>query len=253
MPLSSRYWSRVFRQEFSPQLRAIVDALEKRTLPGFDGIEAEAETVSNEAWESFMSGAATGEEDPSAFAEAAQEIGVNHYLLLDGVRQGIINLFTASLHHAFEQQLMLFHRRECLHPSEENNAKLFNVAELRARLKPHGIEVSAFKSWRIIEELRLVANTVKHADGDSARKLHALRPDFFRRAGLPGMGEWVTRWQPRVFQPLVGRDLFVELKDVREYRDTLIVLLCHKLNHYARNRGSARVGARLSEPTDSEV
>ena len=95
MVLSYLFWARVFKREFSPQLSAIVEALEKRTLPAFDGIEKEAERVSEEAWEGLMSREATGNEDPAELAEVAQEAGISHYLLLAGIRQGS-DLFSAA-------------------------------------------------------------------------------------------------------------------------------------------------------------
>ena len=218
--LNHRYWRRVFRNEFVPQLRELVEALEKRILPGFEGIEFESESVAKEAWEGYMSSPGTGDEDLSEFAEAAEQKGVARYLLLDGIRQGIVNLFAASLYHAFEQQLMLFHRREVLAPGEEDESRFLTLAEFRKRLQSHGIRVAEFTTWPTVEELQLLANTVKHAEGRSSQKLHAQRPDYFKRPGLPELGLWGVR--PRVFQPLVGEDLFVAIKDVREYRDALI-------------------------------
>jgi len=48
--LNHDYWRRVFDEEFAPQLRGIVEALETRVLPGFEGIEQEAEHYSDELW-----------------------------------------------------------------------------------------------------------------------------------------------------------------------------------------------------------
>jgi hypothetical protein len=134
MAFNHRYWRPVFMQEFCPQLRAIVDALDNRVLPGFEGIELEAETHSDALWKQGNSTPASGDEDLSELADAATQVGVNHYLLLDGIRQGIVNLFAASLYHAFEQQLMLFHRREVLLETEQNAAELFKASEFRKRL-----------------------------------------------------------------------------------------------------------------------
>jgi len=220
--LNHHFWQRVFEKDFAPQLREIVDALDRRVLPGFDGIEAEAQAHSEELWNEITSLPGTGDEDLSDFAEAAQEAGVDRYMLLDGIRQGIVNLFAASLYHAFEQQVISFLRKELLHPAEANDPQLFGIHEFRKRLLNHGIDVAALESWTVIDELRIVANTVKHAEGKSAQKLHELRPDFFRQAGFPELGEWVIRRKPRVFQPLVGKDLYVEPKDIRAYLASLM-------------------------------
>jgi hypothetical protein len=222
MVLSHLFWTGFFRREFVPQLHAIVDVLEKRTLPAFAGIEQEAEAVSEEAWEAFMSGPGTGNEDPGDFAEAAEQAGVSHYMLLDGIRQGMVNLFAAALYHAFEQQAMLFLRKQILDRRDENNPKFFQMSEFQKRLKVLGIDIIKFSSWARVDELRLVANTVKHAEGDAARKLHSLRRDLFEDPKTNTLGPSLAKSRPRIFQPLVGEDLYVSLADVRQYRDSLV-------------------------------
>jgi hypothetical protein len=220
--LGHHFWSRVFKEEFVPQLRAIYEVLERRTLPAFDDIDREAATISEKAWDGFMSGLETGEEDPSEFVDAAQQAGVSHYVLWNGIRQGIINLFAAALYHPFEQQLMLFHRREILRSHEANNPNLFSINECQKRLDGLGICISQFSSWDAVNELRLVANTVKHAEGDSADKLYKLRPDLFENPDIRGMGFSIDKSSPRVYQPLVGEDLYVSLDDVSHYRISVI-------------------------------
>jgi hypothetical protein len=182
--------------------------------PSFDIEGEEAET---REWDKLMSSPGNGDDDPSTSAEAAHHRGLQRYLLLDGVRQGIVNLFATSLYHLFEQQLLLFLRRECLEPYEANDHRLFSVETLRRRLLERGVNLGAFQSWGIVEEARLVANAVKYGEGRSAKKWHLLRLDFFRKGGLPGLGQWELRWDPRVFQPLAGRDLYLKFQDVRAY------------------------------------
>jgi len=222
MVLSHLFWGRVFKREFIPQLTGIFEALERRILPAFQGIEKEAEGVADDTWEKFMSTVGSGEEDPSDLAEAAQEAGVSHYMLLNGIRQGIINLFAAALYHAFEQQVILFLRRQVLHPREENDFKLFHMSEFERRLKALGIDINSFQSWPKTDELRLVANTVKHAQGDSAQKLHRQRPGLFENPEIQKLGLSSGTANPRVFLPLVGEDLYVSLADIKEYRDALL-------------------------------
>lgn len=221
MALNHHYWQRVFKRKFCRELCAIVDALETRVLPSFTGIEQEAEKASSDAWDAFMSAPGTGDEDPSEFAEAAENIGIEHFQLLNGIRQGAINLFAAALYHAFEQQFVLFGRRELLSPTEENKEQLLRLRTLRERLTSVGVDIEAFSTWARIEELRLLANVVKHAEGQSARELHAKRPDLFKAPGLPDLGKWNLGRQ-RVYQPLLGEDVYVNIEDMRRFRDELI-------------------------------
>jgi hypothetical protein len=222
MVFNHHFWSKAFRRDFVPQLWTITEALEKRISPAFDKIVEEAETVSNEAWEAYMNAPGTGDEDRTVFAELAEEAGVARYLLLNDVRQGITNLFAAALYHTYEQQVMLFLRKQVLHPSEEDDEKLFNWNEFQTRLRNSAIDITTFPSWKKIDELRHVTNTVKHAEGVSAQKLHQLRPDLFVAPGNYSQPASEKGYLPHVFMPLAGRDLYVTLKDVLEYRDCLI-------------------------------
>jgi len=221
MALSDVYWTGVFRDEFGPQLSALVEVLEKRLLPAFEGIETEAQRISEDTWDRLMSRPATGDEDPGDFAEAAQEAGVEHFMLMDGIRQGILNMFAVALYHAFEQQMMLFHRKEVLHPAEEDDQTLFALPVLKQRLRGFGIDMREFPSWPKVDELRLAANTVKHAEGKSARRLHATRPEMFEHPRVAAFSS-VQLDNPHVFQPLVGEGLYVSLRDIRDYHAHLV-------------------------------
>jgi len=220
--LNHYFWTGIFRREFAPQLRAIVETLEKRVLPAFDNIDGEANAVAEETWDAFMSAPGTGDEDPGDFAEAAQDAGVSHYSLHYGIRQGMVNLFAAALYHAFEQQLMMLLRREILNPREENDRGLFQVSEFQKRLKGLHIDISTFPSWATVDELRLVANTVKHAEGAAAHKLHQVNPDLFVSPRTAELGLAFRPKEPRVFSPLLGEDLYVTLGDVERHRDALL-------------------------------
>jgi hypothetical protein len=219
--LNQTYWARVFQREFVKEAQTLVDVLEQRILPTFANIEQESELVSSETWNNFMSAPGTGDEDHSELADAATQMGVEHYMLLSGMRQGIVNMVTAALYHMFEQQMMLFLRRELLDLHEENNSKLFSTQEVEARLRKHGIDITKLGTWSIIDELREVANSIKHAEGRATKRLQTLRPDLFKEPGLPEFGQWHLHANRRVFQPLSGQDIYVSLEDVRSYRDAV--------------------------------
>ena len=82
------FWIRRVQTEFVPQLNAIVQVLEKRLLPNLEKeqIGEEADRIADEDWERFMSMPATGNEDPSYFADRALNAGIAHYTLMCGIR-----------------------------------------------------------------------------------------------------------------------------------------------------------------------
>ena len=143
------FWIDAIQTEFIPQINYIVDVLKERLLPNIRpvDIEAEAEKISDEKWEQFMSLPGTGDEDPADFSDKAQTAGISHYGLMYGLRQGMLNLFAAALYHCFEQQVMWFHRKNVLNIEEENDDKLFKLNVFRCRMRTYGIILEDFASW----------------------------------------------------------------------------------------------------------
>jgi len=221
MVLNHQWWETHFKQYFMPQLHSLVEVLEHRLLPTFANIESEANEKAEKEWERLGSLPARDDIDMSDLAERAFETGLAYYEMMTGLRQGLQNIFAAALFHLYEQQAMFFHRREVLHPSEENDPKLFNHSIFRERLQRFGIDVTKFRCWLELEELRLVANTVKHAEGDSAKKLHSLRPDLFEAPSLGGLSFLGKRSSPRVYSPLMGEDVYVAVQDLKRYANTV--------------------------------
>ena len=194
-------------------------------LPNFQKVDInnEAEAVVDEAWKRFMSMSATGDEDPADFADAAHEAGLNYYMIVTGIRQGIINMFAAGLYHAYEQQLLFFHREELLPYEQQHDKSKLKISRAMELLSNRGIESSSFKSWPVVDELRLVANTVKHAEGDAAEQLRKRRPDLFKAPQLKDneLGDFTQSGHP-IYLPMVGEDLFVQVDDLKKYRDALV-------------------------------
>lgn len=219
------FWIEAIQTEFIPQITYIVDVLKERLLPNFkpEDIEAEAEKISDENWEQFMSMPGTGDEDPGDFADMSESAGLSHFGLLYGIRQGILNLFAAALYHCFEQQVMWFHRKNVLNIEEEDDDKLFKLSEFKRRMETYGVILEDFASWpKIFDELRHVANVAKHAEGDSSKKLRAIRPGMFRNPLLSSSSLFSRPAALPVFQPLIGDGLYASIDDIEDYRDHLV-------------------------------
>lgn len=218
-------WIGTIRTEFVPQINAIVDVLQQRLLPNIqeEKINAESERIADDEWERYMSIPGTGEEDPADFADRALDAGVSHCSLMLGIRQGMLNLFAVALYHAFEQQIMWFHRKNVLNIDEENKQKLFKMSEFQSRMETLGIDLQNFPSWsKINDELRLVANTVKHAEGGSSHQLRQKRPDLFKPPHL--LSSSLLSGAPAIplYQPMIGDGLYVSIDDIKDYRDHLV-------------------------------
>jgi hypothetical protein len=104
-----------------------------------------------------------------------------------------------------------------------------------------GIDLASLEAWAKVDELRLVANSVKHGEGTSAQALRLLRPDLFQDPAFADIqaemgGRWFDRRHP-LAMPLAGEDLFVTESDLHNYCTAAVALFngivefCETFNH----------------------
>jgi hypothetical protein len=198
--------------EVFAQLDALgVDGVD-RLLGSFAGIEDEANRVADAAFEAY--GELPGEGDMGDFADTALDEGIQYYQTLAELKQGVTNLLAVGLYHQFEQQRDYI--KSIMHAG---GAKFPDLRE--------------FGNWTKVDELRLLCNAVKHADGSSADELRKIRPDYFQspleRAELLHRPR-TSKHRPLV-NPIGGKDLFVTRDDLSVYRDALRLFWEELLQH----------------------
>lgn len=223
--LDGHFWSYHFQAVFVPQINAFCDAIINRLLPAFADVDKEADEVAQTEYERLGSLPADeyGAWDMGDVAEQALEAGLAYYQALEGVRQSVMNLAAAALYHMFEQQLLFFHRRQVLHPSEEDTISKLKMGKLKKRLRDGGLDIESLKSWPKVNELRFAANSVKHAEGTSSEELRKLRPDLFVDLSLKDENlSWLAS-STRVYLPLAGQDIYVTADDLEDYRSALVL------------------------------
>lgn len=185
-----------------PQLDILADSGVPRVLSSFARISEEAEEYADKMFESYAQ--SVGEGDPGDFADEATQQGIEYYTVLATLRQAMVNLLAAGLYHLFEQ----------------HQAHIKRLLRERAQELP---VLPANVDKAKIEELRLLANTVKHADGSSAKKLRELRPDYFVPPELRGspLEKHIIARPTASENPLGGTDLFVEDAELTTYRNAI--------------------------------
>ena len=228
------FWEEYIRNQFIKQTELLNDSIQNRLIPTFDTIEKEAEELSKKEWDSLCSSCYSPDIDPADLAEQAEEAGIDYYMMLSGIKQALINITATAFYHLFEQQIIFFLRREVLHPSKRNDTKLMRVSVFREQLLKNGIDIFLFQSWNKIEELRVVSNSIKHAEGTSASKLRQIRPDMFNHPTLrnhPEMQNMRGENYP-IYMPMAGDDVFVLQNDLSVYKNALVdfwnelILIC---------------------------
>ena len=176
-----------------------------------------------------MSQPASEDDDPDDAAEAAMGRGQEFCDTMCAIRQGTLNMFTAGLFHLLEQQLAALGKDDTFQAMgvQVPEVKLDHIAVwYRRHLR---VDLTALADWsKIDNELRTIANAVKHGEGSAARRLRQIRPDLFIDPGLAelGLGHLGHMSAPRrLSTPLAGDDLFVTPQAFEEYTRSGVSLL----------------------------
>lgn len=220
------FWSDHFAEQAIAQVEILIEVLDQRLLPAFEDISEEADRHAEDVYQ-HLGSMSMGSDvlDMADAAEVARDEGIERYEALTDIRQAILNALTVALYHLIEQQLLLFLRRHVLHPREENDPKLWSMSTLIDRMRSAGIDLTTLTHWDTLQELRLAANTIKHADGKSADELHALRPELFVEPTLRSTTTPRPYQRRRVYAPMAGDDLFISRDDLRAFAEKSIGFL----------------------------
>ncbi len=181
-------------------------AVRDRLLPAFNSLEQEAEKASAVELER-LSAKASPDADEALITERAYFHGVDLYLTGQAMRRAALNLMTAGLYHLFEQQCQ---RVAAIEGFKKVEAK----ALPKKLLSKYGIDVSGDEvsgNLALLDELRLVANTVKHGSGDSCDELKTKNKSLFEEEYLKPLPKDIP------LRPLTGDGLLLTLPDFESY------------------------------------
>jgi hypothetical protein len=223
MAVQGSYIAWRMRMAMLPFLAVYGQWVEERIIPLASELTAMADAVQKQAYEQQMS-QPVGEDysgDGSDEAEFAFNVGLSFYENISDIYQGNLNLFAAGLFHLIEQQLANLTRDGAI-DIEGPDTKLQNVINW---YKQHfQIDLTQFSSWSLIEELRLVANTTKHAEGSAERQLRDIRPDLFQNPVIHRVDPNMPIFHMPVHLPLGGDGLYVTGDDFRKYHKATLDL-----------------------------
>jgi hypothetical protein len=197
--------------------------MDDHIIPMGNQLEGMADAVQNKAYETLMA-RPVGEDycgDGSDEAEHAFDIGLSFYENISDMYQTTLNLFAAGLFHAVEQQLADLTRDGAI----EIAAPDTQLQRVQAwYLRHFELDLERFPSWAAVDELRLVANTTKHAEGPAARQLREIRPRLFQKPILRKVDPDTPIFHMPVNLPLGGDGLYITSDDFRAYHQVALDL-----------------------------
>lgn len=222
MAVGGLYIAYRIRRMVLPFVRVYGQWVEERIIPLSEQLQKMAETVEQETYDDLMS-QPVGDEysgDGSDEAEAAHDIGLSFYEDISKMYQATLNLFSAGLFHVMEQQLADLTRDGAIQ-KQVSDSRLEVVVDWYK--KNCQLELTQFPDWGIIDELRLVANSTKHAEGPAAKQLREKRPELFVYPALRKDDPNTLVVSP-LSLPLGGDGLYVTGDEFRGYHKTVLDL-----------------------------
>lgn len=216
MAVRGHYLAWRVRGALLPTVEAFGPSLLNDILPAFSNLQKRADEVAHE--EFARRGAEPAGEDCDGdmgdAAEAAEAKGQTFYDTMVGMRQATLNLFSAGLFHLTEQKLTdLCH--DASFRMKPPDTKLEKVAAWYQRHLR--VDLGQLRNWSKVDELRYLANAVKHGEGSSAKQLRKQRPELFEHPLMKKLWPGAPAFEKPLRLPMAGDDLYVTDEQFADY------------------------------------
>lgn len=216
MNAGARFQAEFMIRQNIAEIEAFADVFRERIISAFSDLHGDAEKAMDREMAQLNSAGFLI--DPGEAAERAWAAGVDYYVAVDAVRQGVLNLMVAGLYHLLEQQAA-YSLETALPQTAAPLNQEYALPRLAAMMLTQGIEIRKLPSWPTIEELGLIANTVKHGGGRSADRLRASKPELFKSVVDDAIFPLLRADLP--IRPLVGDGLTLTPEHFQRYADAV--------------------------------
>ena len=211
MAVTGLYIARRIHHGLKEYVTVYASLVNSDVLPIFSNLNVRASQARDDEYErlALLPAPYDFDGDMSNIAAQAEEKGIVYYTTMTALRQTTLTLHAIGLFHILEQHLAELCHDGSFSISPPSDTKL-SVVQKWFKTN-YGLDFASFPAWPEIEKLRLLANTAKHGEGGSEKKLRKIWPEIFEDQGmkeiLPEFPYMYTSTRLRL--PLAGKDLFV--------------------------------------------
>lgn len=213
---NGRHLGATLRSHTIPVFKVFKDTIVPDSLASFHNVLERAEEVVAVKFEA-LGKLASADFDQETAAEIAYEKGSAYFEVMTYFKSGVTNLLSVGLFHLFEQKLGQMTADALF----DDLPKLsdYKLSKISSWYMHHlDIDLAQLPKWSELDtDLRLIANTVKHAEGNSANRLRALHPQMFDSQRFPSAK--VVR---PVYCPLFGDEFRLSSDELLSYCNATI-------------------------------
>ena len=152
----------------------------ERVIPIFSSLEEESQAIADEKYEDLGRYFNPENDDPADYAEMAWEAGLEHYESMSLMQYNMRLMWISTLYQFWEQQVRKFVFEEVTRThkfiDKKGNDVDFagfctrGIDDIKEECNEFGQDLEKLISWSKIEELRLLANVIKHGEDWSKRR-----------------------------------------------------------------------------------
>ena len=205
---SEMYLHKGERRIFKNQLTGMRDMYFEKISPIFEDPEGQAKQYEEKLLEETT--------------EAIEDIYLlpfRRYLLIDAMEYRTLCMWLSCLRQVWEQQIFRYAEKEATKNSLLGLPKPKNsINGMKEYFLKFDVSFGKMPCWSKIEELGLLVNVLKHAEGQSADKLRKLRPDYFKIKNPIGIEDSLKCYN----SALIERTLNITNDDFEKYYNSLI-------------------------------
>ncbi|MED4551905.1 hypothetical protein P9305_04170 [Lysinibacillus capsici] len=191
MATAQLYLYKQLRERFQRPYDYYADVYFNKVAVVFSNLEEEADKIARSHYEELGQYFNPEIHDESNFVDSAFEKGLEYYEAVSLVRYNSKLMWFSTMYQFWEQQVRKFLYDEikksgitlCNEKGKEIEFKDFctnGIRDIKSWFKHFDYDIEKIENWSDINELRLLANVIKHGDGGAATTLEKLRPDFFK-------------------------------------------------------------------------
>ncbi|MGG1339677.1 hypothetical protein ABE244_03620 [Bacillus toyonensis] len=161
----------------------------ERISPVFDNIDQEAEEVAEKTYNEMMMQAGHENCDPGDYADDALQFSINYYENVSLMRYNTQLMWISTMYQFWEQQVRKFLYKEMTRSGfkffDKNQKEIeykdfcTNIGKIKDFFLKFQVDITTLSCWDKINELRLLANVIKHGPGESANDLLKIRSGIF--------------------------------------------------------------------------
>lgn len=185
------YLYRKLRERLQKPYDYYIDVYFNKVAEVFNNLEEEANEVAQSYYEELGQYFDPDRNDYEDYADLAFEKGLEYYDAISLVRYNNKLMWVSTMYQFWEQQVRKFLYDEITQSGytlfdEKGKEMGFRrycdkgIREIKGEFISFGQNLEELECWSTIDELRLLANVIKHGEGGAATKLEKLRPDFFK-------------------------------------------------------------------------